>query len=148
MPRNLGYGFFDMTVGGKFKIWLPVNMNFRYFQIAPKQTESAAPAAIRPFKPTPMADKVTPSTTTTSASPTTPVPSPVVAPKKPRICMRLVVNCNNSPAHRCCQGSDQNSVSYLNYSGACNLLKLMSTLRNFHFNFELLKLLFKWRITN
>ena len=24
-------------------------------------------------------------------------------PKKPRICMRLVVNCDNNPTHRCCQ---------------------------------------------
>jgi hypothetical protein len=32
---------------------------------------------------------------------------PVTAKTKPRICLRLVVNCNNSPDHRCCQFEDE-----------------------------------------
>ncbi len=30
--------------------------------------------------------------------------------KRPRICQRLVVNCNNSPEHRCCQYEEENPI--------------------------------------
>lgn len=41
--------------------------------------------------------------TKTSVAPTVPTP----APKRPRICIRLVVNCNSSPDHRCCKYAEE-----------------------------------------